>query len=66
MSDFPGGMGKRFAWHMLRHSLCTHLLCDLGADPIHVARLMGHSPEMLARVYLHGTRDLLKGLRLAS
>jgi integrase len=66
MSDFPGGLSKRFRLHMLRHSLCTALLCDLGADPIHVARLMGHSPEMLARVYLHGTRDLLKGLRLAS
>ncbi|MBN8216725.1 MAG: tyrosine-type recombinase/integrase [Spirochaetes bacterium] len=66
MYDFPGGMSKRFHLHMLRHALCTTLLCDQGADPIHVARLMGHSPQMLARVYLHGTRDLLKGLRLAS
>jgi integrase len=66
MHDFPGGMSKRFHLHMLRHALCTTLLCDQGADPIHVARLMGHSPQLLARVYLHGTRDLLKGLRLAS
>lgn len=64
MADFPGGMRKRFGWHCLRHSLCTHLLVTAGEDPSMVARAMGHSPAVLARFYLHGTRDIFKGLRL--
>jgi len=66
MQDLPGGLAKRFAWHHLRHGICNHLLCTLGVHPSHVARIMGHSAEILTRYYLHSTKDVLKDIRLAS
>lgn len=66
MQDFPGGLAKRFAWHHLRHGLCNHLLCTMGVHPSHVARIMGHSADILTRYYLHSTKDVLKDLRLVS
>jgi len=66
MQDLPGGLAKRFAWHHLRHGICNHLLCTMGVHPSHVARIMGHSAEILTRYYLHSTKDVLKDLRLVS
>jgi site-specific recombinase XerD len=48
------GITKTIGWHTFRHSFAT-LLGDGGEDLKVIQELMRHaSPEITARVYLHG------------
>jgi len=47
------GITRRFRWYGARHTHATHLLDNNGANPKMVANRMGHSVEMLFRIYGH-------------
>lgn len=47
------GITRRFRWYGIRHTHATHLLDVKGANPKMVANRMGHSVEMLFRIYGH-------------
>lgn len=66
MNDFPKELSKRFGFHHLRHSICNYLLCTVGVHPVHVAKIMGHSSDVLTRYYLHTAKDIFKDLRMVS
>jgi len=47
------GITRRFRWYDVRHTHATHLLDVEGANPKMIANRLGHSVEMLFRVYGH-------------
>lgn len=47
------GITRRFRWYDVRHTHATHLLDVEGANPKMIANRMGHSVEILFRVYGH-------------
>lgn len=47
------GVTRRFRWYGVRHTHATHLLDIEGANPKMIANRMGHSVEMLFRIYGH-------------
>lgn len=62
---FMGDMNLRsFGCHSLRHTLINHLLTVRGEHPILVSKTVGNTPEILAKYYLHGTKDILKTMSI--
>jgi integrase len=47
----PVPAGAR-GWHTLRHTTASRLL-EAGVPPAEAAAMLGHSPEMLLRIYAH-------------
>lgn len=47
------GVTRRFRWYGVRHTHATHLLDIEGANPKMIANRLGHSVEMLFRIYGH-------------
>ena len=48
----PGVQSKRFSFHVLRHSMATHLL-QAGMDIENIARFLGHSCLESTQIYTH-------------
>lgn len=53
-----------FGCHALRHTTISNLLTVRGEHPIHISRVVGNTPEILARYYLHSSKDLFKDFSL--
>jgi integrase len=47
------GITRRFRWYGIRHTHATHLLATEGANPKMIANRLGHSVEMLFKIYGH-------------